>query len=52
MKKSHIWDTLEQLEARCPNCGKHTSRIGCVFEEGTVVTCLTCGKKFELGKQK
>jgi phage FluMu protein Com len=52
MKKSHIWDTYEILEVKCPYCRKINEQYcGCSGEEDTV-KCHFCEKEFELGKQK
>ena len=52
MKKSHQWDLMEELTARCPYCTKETIEYCGPTCEGDIVYCKHCGKKFELGRQK
>ena len=51
--KSHKWeaDTIEQIEARCPYCGKYTCSENYEFNEGDKLMCCNCLKYFILGKQ-
>ena len=56
MKKSLRWYLEEALIAQCPFCKKETayaSRIsGAAVCEGDLIYCLSCGKKFQLGRRR
>jgi len=52
MKKSHVWDVLEIVDARCPYCGAESEYHGYFACEGDKLECKVCNKKFELGRQK
>ncbi len=52
MKKSHLWDTFEILQATCPYCRKEIKNSYGCFDEGSSVNCPFCKREFELGKQK
>lgn len=51
MKKSHQWDNIEFVNARCPYCGKDIESYE-AQSEGDFVWCTYCRQDFELGKQK
>ena len=52
MKKTHIWDTYEVIEVKCPFCKKYFEEEHCCLDVGDKLNCLYCEKEFELGEQR
>lgn len=51
IRKSHKWDHVPAVFARCPHCGWWNT-YEWVERNGDIIRwCKECGKKFELGKQ-
>jgi NAD-dependent SIR2 family protein deacetylase len=52
MLQTHLWDTYEVLQARCPYCRKEIEVeyvCGCIDDRET---CPSCNQVFILGKQR
>jgi len=52
LKKSHKWEDVSAVYARCPHCGWWNTYEGIDGEGDTIGHCRGCGKAFELGQQK
>lgn len=52
MKKSHKWNKVPSVHARCPHCGWWYI-YQWANEMGNIIRwCKECGKAFELGRQR
>ena len=52
MKKSHIWETYETIEVKCPYCKSRFEEDHVCMEIGEILICQFCYKDFELGEQR
>ena len=52
MKKSHKWEDVPTVYARCPHCGWWNIYEGIDGKGDIIGWCKDCGKAFELGRQK
>ncbi len=52
MKKSHIWDTYETIEVKCPYCKSYFEEDHVCLVLGDIINCQYCDKEFELGEQR
>ena len=52
MKKSHKWDEIPTVFARCPYCRRWETYQMVEGMEGDILACKVCGREFELGRQK
>lgn len=52
LKKSHKWDEVPTVFARCPYCGwwRTYEMVECM--EGDILACKFCNKRFQLGRQR
>jgi len=52
LKKCKNWVSFEVVQFTCPHCYKDDSYEGYCPEEGDIIVCRKCKKKFKLGEEE
>ena len=52
LKKSHKWEDVPAVYARCPHCGWWNQYEGAARPGDIVGNCKECGRPFKLGRRK